>query len=146
MNVCIALLDTSRVLQGYTHLPFSTLLFIACLHTSRVHLFAEPAPLPGSQLSINSRFVQDTTQLEVVADKLNLSAYCSTAGKAPVPVYRLTAVTNHYGSLASGHYTAHCRSLSDDRWCNCDDKSVREENGVEGPSSSAYLLFYRRQD
>ena len=92
--------------------------------------------------------MQDTTQVELVADKLDLSPYCSTAAKkqAQKPVYNLTAVTNHSGSMAGGHYTAQCKSALDDKWYDCNDSSVREDRGVEGPSSSAYVLFFRRQD
>lgn len=84
----------------------------------------------------------------MVADKLDLSSYCSEAARkqARPPVYKLSAVTNHSGSLAGGHYTAQCRSVLDDKWYNCNDSSVGEDKCIEGPSSSAYVLFYRQQD
>ena len=93
-------------------------------------------------------FVQDTTQVDVVAEKLDLSPYCSTAAQkqAQKPVYSLAAVSNHSGSMAGGHYTAQCKSVLDDKWYDCNDSSVREDKHIEGPSSSAYVLFYRLQD
>lgn len=94
------------------------------------------------------KLVQDTTQVHVVADKLDLSPYCSAAARkqAQPPLYRLAAVNNHSGSMAGGHYTAQCRSVLDEKWYDCNDSSVREDKYVKGPSSSAYVLFYRQQD
>ena len=82
--------------------------------------------------------------MDVVAHKLDLSAYCSTA--ASQPLYRLTAIANHVGSMAHGHYTALCRSASDGKWFHCNDSSVKEVKHAGGASSSAYMLFYVRQD
>ena len=93
---------------------------------------------------VNSCCLQNTTQVDVVADKLDMSAYCSTA--ASQPLYRLAAVANHAGSMACGHYTALCRSASTGKWFHCDDSSIREAKDVGGASSSAYILFYVRQD
>lgn len=96
----------------------------------------------------NLWLVQDTTHVNVIADKLELSPYCSAAARKQLqpPLYRLAAVTNHSGSMAGGHYTAQCRSFLDEKWYDCNDSSVREDRYVEGPSGSAYVLFYRRQD
>lgn len=86
--------------------------------------------------------------MDVVADELDLSPYCSAAARKQLqpPLYRLAAVTNHSGSMAGGHYTAQCRSFLDEKWYDCNDSSVREDKYVEGPSGSVYVLFYRRQD
>ncbi|KAL0023705.1 hypothetical protein WJX79_004777 [Trebouxia sp. C0005] len=95
-----------------------------------------------------SAMSKDTTPIEIVADNLDLSPYCSMAARkqARKPVYNLTAVTNHSGSMSGGHYTAQCRSALDNSWYDCNDSSVRPDKFVEGPSSSAYVLFYRLQD
>ena len=92
--------------------------------------------------------LQDSSPVDIVADTLDMSPYCSTfTRKQPQkPVYKLTAITNHSGSMSGGHYTAQCRSALDDEWYNCNDSSVRPDNHIDGPSSSAYLLFYRLQD
>jgi len=61
--------------------------------------------------------------------------------------YDLFAVSNHYGSLGGGHYTAFCKSRNSDVWFKFDDSSV---SSVSDPSkivsSAAYVLFYKRQD
>jgi hypothetical protein len=62
------------------------------------------------------------------------------------PVYDCYAVSNHYGGLGGGHYTAY--ALSDDgEWCHFDDSRVTA--GVdpkEVVSQAAYVLYYRRRD
>ncbi|OAD81118.1 hypothetical protein PHYBLDRAFT_129602 [Phycomyces blakesleeanus NRRL 1555(-)] len=58
--------------------------------------------------------------------------------------YDLYAVSNHYGSLTGGHYTACVRNKYRDQWHNFDDTrfSVCDEDKVM--SRAAYNLFYVR--
>ena len=62
------------------------------------------------------------------------------------PVYDCYAVSNHYGGLGGGHYTAY--ALNDDgEWCYYDDSRIT--TGVdpkEVVSDAAYVLYYRRRD
>lgn len=58
--------------------------------------------------------------------------------------YELYAVSNHYGSMASGHYTAYIKLLDENRWYNFDDSHVSAINEEEVKSGAAYVLFYRR--
>lgn len=66
------------------------------------------------------------------------------------PLYDLYAVSNHVGSLGSGHYTAHAQNRFDDQWYEFNDSTYRaidasEVNQVHrGNRSSAYVLFYNR--
>lgn len=62
------------------------------------------------------------------------------------PVYDCYAVSNHFGGLGGGHYTAF--ALNDEgEWCNFDDSRVTKNvTESEVVSSAAYLLFYRRRD
>ena len=62
------------------------------------------------------------------------------------PIYDCYAVSNHYGGLGGGHYTAYAQS-DDGVWCHFDDSRV--STGVEPTevvSSAAYVLYYRRRD
>ena len=63
-------------------------------------------------------------------------------------MYDLYAVSNHYGGLGGGHYTAYCQ-VEGQGWCNFDDTSARPMDAAdleaEGAQESAYVLFYRRQ-
>lgn len=60
------------------------------------------------------------------------------------PIYDLYAVSNHYGGLGGGHYTAYAKNNG--KWNDYNDSSVRgcHEGSVVG--SGAYILFYRRRD
>lgn len=56
-------------------------------------------------------------------------------------VYNLYAVSNHYGSMEGGHYTAYCKN-SNGRWYKFDDHQVSSIENSEVVSSAAYILFY----
>lgn len=62
------------------------------------------------------------------------------------PIYDCYAVSNHFGGLGGGHYTAY--ALNDDgEWCNFDDSRVTtnvDEKDIL--SSAAYVLYYKRRD
>ncbi len=60
------------------------------------------------------------------------------------PVYDLYAVSNHFGGLGGGHYTAYCR-MDDDGWHCFDDSHVSPADESSVQSKAAYLLFYRRR-
>ena len=62
-------------------------------------------------------------------------------------IYDLYAVSNHYGSLAFGHYTAFCKNFETGKWYDYNDSSVSEmDNPADVVSSSAYVLYYIRKD
>jgi ubiquitin carboxyl-terminal hydrolase 4/11 len=73
------------------------------------------------------------------------SAGADAAGQSSDALYDLYAVSNHYGGLGGGHYTAYCRMPDDGRWHVFDDSSVREVSASEVVSPAAYVLFYRRR-
>lgn len=62
------------------------------------------------------------------------------------PIYDCYAVSNHFGGLGGGHYTAY--ALNDDgEWCNFDDSRVTTNvDESEVVSSAAYVLYYKRHD
>jgi hypothetical protein len=60
-------------------------------------------------------------------------------------MYDLYAVTNHFGSLNGGHYTAFGKN-PDGNWYNFNDSQVSSAGIKNICSSSAYLLFYRRRE
>ena len=55
--------------------------------------------------------------------------------------YNLKGITNHYGTLNSGHYTSFCKSRGDGNCFKCDDIRVTKMN-TSIKTSAAYLLFY----
>ncbi|KAI9141081.1 hypothetical protein BKA69DRAFT_1038720 [Paraphysoderma sedebokerense] len=60
-------------------------------------------------------------------------------------VYDLYAVSNHFGGLGGGHYTAYAKNPIDNRWYDFDDSSVQPISESKVKSPAAYLLFYRRR-
>lgn len=62
------------------------------------------------------------------------------------PVYELFAVSNHYGSLGGGHYTAYAKNKNDGKWYKFDDSSVSPVEESRVKTSSGYVLFYQRKD
>ncbi|XP_014008191.1 ubiquitin carboxyl-terminal hydrolase 15 isoform X5 [Salmo salar] len=60
--------------------------------------------------------------------------------------YDLIAVSNHYGGMGGGHYTAYAKNKDDNKWYNFDDSSVSPANEDQIVSKAAYVLFYQRQD
>jgi len=67
----------------------------------------------------------------------------NTSGK-PI-LYDLYAVSNHFGSLDGGHYTAYCQNPVFKKWFNFDDSSVSKLSEGEINSKAAYVLFYKKR-
>ena len=60
-----------------------------------------------------------------------------------LPIYDCYAVSNHFGGLGGGHYTAYARG-EDGEWCGFDDSRVTASvDESEVVSSAAYCLFTR---
>jgi ubiquitin carboxyl-terminal hydrolase 4/11 len=79
--------------------------------------------------------------IEFPTKGLDISNY--TIGEKP-PIYDLYAVSNHFGALAGGHYTASIYSESKDVWYNCNDADITECKQIS--DISAYVLFYRSRN
>ncbi|KZW00043.1 UCH-domain-containing protein [Exidia glandulosa HHB12029] len=61
--------------------------------------------------------------------------------QVPPYKYDLYGVTNHYGTLTGGHYTAFIASRGG--WLHCDDSRISEAD-PQSLTARAYVLFYRR--
>ncbi|KAJ3073631.1 CSN-associated deubiquitinating enzyme Ubp12 [Podochytrium sp. JEL0797] len=60
--------------------------------------------------------------------------------------YDLFGVSNHFGGMGGGHYTAYAKNSLDNVWYNFDDSHVSkipDPNSVVTPA--AYMLFYQRR-
>eukprot|EP00850_Spirogloea_muscicola_P003312 SM000013S26481 [mRNA] locus=s13:674209:679222:+ [translate_table: standard] len=75
--------------------------------------------------------------------RLDLSPYVALANGEQL-VYSLYAVSNHYGGMGGGHYTAYAKLPSENKWYNFDDSSVSPVSENDTRTSAAYVLFYRR--
>ncbi|MCL7044181.1 hypothetical protein MKW94_030699 [Papaver nudicaule] len=74
---------------------------------------------------------------------LDLSKYVRSKDDPLSHFYELYAISNHYGGLGGGHYSAYAK-LEGDKWYHFDDSHVSSVNEDEIKTSAAYVLFYRR--
>lgn len=61
------------------------------------------------------------------------------------PVYDLFAVSNHFGGMGGGHYTAYAKLNESDKWYCFDDSNTYPVQAKDVVTSAAYVLFYRRR-
>lgn len=88
---------------------------------------------------------KDAAEVDVPA-RLDLRRFCNPAGLRAChvqPHYRLIGVSEHVGGMGGGHYTATVRRPRKPRWFHCNDATVTAADRPDGPSSTAYVLFYR---
>ncbi|XP_029431561.1 ubiquitin carboxyl-terminal hydrolase 8 [Rhinatrema bivittatum] len=81
------------------------------------------------------------TYVDFPLESLDLSQYV-IGPKNNLKRYNLFAVSNHYGGLDGGHYTAYGRNAAKQRWFKFDDQDVSEISTSSVKSSAAYILFY----
>uniref|UniRef100_A0A667ZGQ4 Ubiquitin carboxyl-terminal hydrolase n=1 Tax=Myripristis murdjan TaxID=586833 RepID=A0A667ZGQ4_9TELE len=94
-----------------------------------------------------SRYMRD--KLDSLVDfplrDLDMSEFLINPNAGPCR-YDLIAVSNHYGGMGGGHYTAYAKNKDDDKWYNFDDSSVSPASEDQIVSKAGYVLFYQRQD
>ena len=56
--------------------------------------------------------------------------------------FNLYAVSNHFGSLEGGHYTAYCSSDVLKKWYKFDDQDVSVMDAADVVTPAAYILFF----
>ncbi|KAL4297997.1 hypothetical protein GQ457_12G026970 [Hibiscus cannabinus] len=83
------------------------------------------------------------TFVDFPIDDLDLSIYIGSRNGELSNRYMLYAVSNHYGSMGGGHYTAFVHH-GGGQWYEFDDSHVNPIGPEKIKTSAAYLLFYRR--
>jgi ubiquitin C-terminal hydrolase len=93
---------------------------------------------PGSGIDIkkNNEFV------DFPIEGLDISKYVDSSDTNLS--YDLYGVVHHSGSLNGGHYWATCKNFRDEKWRTLNDSSVGSANERDIVASSAYILFYKR--
>ncbi|XP_067653000.1 ubiquitin carboxyl-terminal hydrolase 8-like [Haliotis asinina] len=56
--------------------------------------------------------------------------------------YNLYGISNHYGTMEGGHYTAYCRNPCTKKWYKFDDHEVYEMSRSDVKTSAAFVLYY----
>ncbi|TMW67387.1 hypothetical protein Poli38472_011007 [Pythium oligandrum] len=83
-------------------------------------------------------------------EDLDMTSFCLEKTEDPERLrYDLFAVSNHYGSMGFGHYTAFARSWQNSDkypgWYSFDDSQVSPAMPGQVKSNAAYILFYKRR-
>ncbi|XP_026666636.1 ubiquitin carboxyl-terminal hydrolase 8-like isoform X2 [Ceratina calcarata] len=90
------------------------------------------------------------TAVDFPLTDFNLKQYLVTDGNSITITnirnysYSLYAMSNHYGTMEGGHYTAFCKNAAQNKWYKYDDQTVTEVTAsqVKSQNTNAYLLFY----
>ncbi|XP_011292573.1 ubiquitin carboxyl-terminal hydrolase 8 isoform X2 [Musca domestica] len=96
--------------------------------------------------SLSPSYKKKQNYLRFPLENLNMFPYItiSESRRNTTKSYELYAVSNHYGSMESGHYTAFCKSGTYGKWFKFDDQMVTPQDASTVVSSAAYILFYTR--
>ncbi|KAM4749522.1 ubiquitin carboxyl-terminal hydrolase 8 [Rhinophrynus dorsalis] len=84
------------------------------------------------------------TYVDFPLECLDLSQY--VIGPKSYKKYNLFGVSNHYGGLDGGHYTAYCKNAIKQKWFKFDDHEVSDISVSSVKTSAAYILFYTSMD
>ncbi|KAL6559087.1 hypothetical protein OROHE_006456 [Orobanche hederae] len=83
------------------------------------------------------------TFVDFPIDEFDLSNFVTQKKINVCHRYMLYAVSNHYGGLGGGHYTAFAKHRLD-RWYEFDDSNVFPVKEEQLKTQAAYVLFYKR--
>jgi ubiquitin carboxyl-terminal hydrolase 4/11/15 len=82
-------------------------------------------------------------------DILEMQEYVTGPERNQNLQYELYAVSEHSGSLAGGHYTAHAivrePGKKTGEWCDFNDSCCHQASALDAHNARAYLLFYQRK-
>jgi ubiquitin carboxyl-terminal hydrolase 4/11/15 len=79
--------------------------------------------------------------IDFPVDNLDISSYVES--NKDNAKYDLIAISQHFGGLSGGHYTALCRNKG--KWYEFNDDVVNLSEDKDVVSPSAYLLFYEKK-
>jgi ubiquitin carboxyl-terminal hydrolase 4/11/15 len=86
------------------------------------------------------------TLVKFPIESLDLSKHVLSWKEGDEPlIYDLFAVSNHYGGLGGGHYTAFGKNQVTQDWYHFDDGHFRKARAEECIDPAAYNLFYRKR-
>ena len=88
-------------------------------------------------------YTKNDELVEFPLENLNMSKYMCGPDKN-YSKYDLFAVSQHYGGMGGGHYTAVCKNI-DGKWYEYDDSDCSPVSQNQIITNAAYVLFYRRK-
>ncbi|GMH85191.1 hypothetical protein TrVE_jg13600 [Triparma verrucosa] len=85
------------------------------------------------------------TLVDFPLEGLDMGEFILERGGKGGAIYDCYAVSNHFGGLGGGHYTAY--ALNGGSWCDFDDSRVTKDiDPSKVVSSAAYCLYYKLRD
>lgn len=112
----------------------------ACSKSFAVQRFPQILVIHFKRFS-QGRYSQKVSTRVEFPDSLDVTEYSSEKGNSKI-IYNLYAVSNHSGSVHSGHYTASCKHPYSGDWFLFNDNRVSSTSMHSTVSSEAYLVFY----
>ena len=112
-------------------------------HTKKVKFSQPPNILILSLQRIDGRSQRKIDSQVSFTDELDLSKYIDKDCYKDSAKYTLYGIGNHSGSINFGHYYAYIR-INDGKWYEFNDSNVSEYTNGSRSSSSAYVLFYKK--
>ncbi|XP_038628171.1 ubiquitin carboxyl-terminal hydrolase 4 isoform X1 [Tachyglossus aculeatus] len=85
------------------------------------------------------------TQVDFPIRNLCMSEFICDPAAGPY-IYDLIAVSNHYGAMGVGHYTAYAKNRLNGKWYYFDDSNVSLASEDQIVTKAAYVLFYQRRE
>ena len=89
-------------------------------------------------------YTKNNSFVDFPLENLNMEKYMCGPDKK-FSKYDLFAVSQHFGGMGGGHYTAICKNI-DGKWYEYDDRSCMKALKSDVCSNAAYVLFYRRKN
>ncbi|CAG2256145.1 ubiquitin carboxyl-terminal hydrolase 2-like [Mytilus galloprovincialis] len=112
----------------------------ACSKSFAVQRFPQILVIHFKRFS-QGRYSQKVSTRVEFPDSLDVTEYSSEKGNTKI-IYNFYAVSNHSGSVHSGHYTASCKHPYSGDWFHFNDNRVSSTSAHSTVSSEAYLVFY----
>lgn len=124
--------------------------------TKAKQVFRFSLPLPNVLIIQLKRFARESNSNEKidsfirfpldgldVRDWLVEDSYEKSSSRPSSTIYDLLAVSNHTGTLESGHYTTYAKHVTSGQWYLFDDSFVKKLNRQDDViTKSAYVLMY----
>jgi hypothetical protein len=129
IHVCCVVI--AAFLPTATHMPYS------CNPNRPCALYCL-LPIPFNPSCAYAMTLPPPPQVKFPLQGLDLSSYVlggqGRTDPSQAPLYDCYAVSNHYGGLGGGHYTAYAQMPDDSKWYLFDDSRVEPVNNAEAVS------------
>ncbi|XP_075211053.1 ubiquitin carboxyl-terminal hydrolase 2-like [Lycorma delicatula] len=145
LTQCIEYFMREEILDG-DEMPMCTKCNIRrrCTKRYSIQKFPKVLVLHLKRFGPNERFRNKLGQsVDFPIVGMDLSQFSESVGNQ-ITTYDLYSVSNHSGTLQSGHYTAMCRHPYNNHWYLYNDSVVTPISPARIVSGQAYVLFYEQ--